>query len=188
MAERRTVFLDRDGVLNRKPPEGKYVTCPEELRLLPGAASAVARLNRAGARVILVTNQRGIGRGIMGEDDYGMVHEALCLRLRRRGAHLDAEYHCPDTTPSSPCRKPHTGLFLTASRDDPGIRFAASWVVGDSPSDIAAGRKLGCRTILIARNNRFGADYVAASLADAASIILGEVHTGVSVTDERGTP
>lgn len=174
MTELSAVFLDRDGVLNRKPTEGDYVKRPEELRLLPGAASAVARLNEAGATVILVTNQRGIGRGVMSEDDYFRVHEALCRRLRDHGAHLDAEYHCPDTAPSSPCRKPHTGLFLAALRDNPRVRLHASWVVGDSPADIAAGRALGCRTVLIAHANRSAADYAAPSLVVAVEIILRE--------------
>ena len=175
MTEPSAVFLDRDGVLNRKPAEGDYVKRPEELRLLPGAASAVARLNEAGVKVILITNQRGIGRGIMSEDDYGRVHEALCRRLRSHRAHLDAEYHCPDTAASSPGRKPHTGLFLTALRDNPRIRFHGSWVVGDSPADITAGRALGCRTVLIAHANRSGADYVAPSLVVAVEIILREL-------------
>jgi D-glycero-D-manno-heptose 1,7-bisphosphate phosphatase len=175
MSDRCAVFLDRDGVLNRKPAEGDYVKCPEELHLLPGAGSAVARLNEAGAAVILVTNQRGIGRGVMSEEDYARVHAALCCRLHSHGAHLDAEYHCPDTATSSPCRKPHTGLFLAAVKDNPCIQLRASWVVGDAPADVAAGRALGCRTVLIAHTNRCGADYVAPRLAAAVDIVLGEL-------------
>jgi D-glycero-D-manno-heptose 1,7-bisphosphate phosphatase len=188
MTELSAVFLDRDGVLNRKPAEGDYVKSPEELRLLPGAALAVARLNEAGASVILVTNQRGIGRGVMSEDDYGNVHEALCRRLHNHGAHLDAEYHCPDTAPSSPCRKPHTGLFLAALRDNPRLRFRASWVVGDSPADIRAGRALGCRTVLIAHVNRCGADWIAPSLAAAVGIILDEMRTRLPGADTGERP
>jgi histidinol phosphatase-like enzyme len=110
----------------------------------------------------------------MSEDDYGRVHATLCRRLQAHGAHLDAEYHCPDTASSSPCRKPNTGLFLAASHDDPAIRFGASWVIGDAPADIAAGRALGCRTVLIANANRSGADHVAPSLVVAVEIILRE--------------
>lgn len=174
MSELCTVFLDRDGVLNRKPTEGDYVKRPEELRLLPGAASAVARLNEAGVKVVLITNQRGIGRGVMSEGDYARVHEALCGRLQSHGARVDAEYHCPDTASSSPCRKPNTGLFLAASNDDPAIRFRASWVIGDAPADIAAGKTLGCRTVMIAHANRSAADYVVPSLVVAVDIVLRE--------------
>jgi D-glycero-D-manno-heptose 1,7-bisphosphate phosphatase len=183
MTELCTVFLDRDGVLNRKPAEGDYVKRPEELRLLPGAASAVARLNEAGVNVVLITNQRGIGRGVMSEGDYGRVHATLCRRLQSHGAHLDAEYHCPDTASSSPCRKPNTGLFLAALRDNPRIRFHASWVVGDSPADIAAGRALGCRTVMIAHVNRSAANYVAPSLVVAVDLVLRELGRVSSQAD-----
>ena len=165
-----TVFVDRDGVLNRKPPEGDYVKHPDELQMLPGAAAAIARLNTAGIRVILVTNQRGIGRGLMTEEDYHAVHDRLCRYLSADGAHLDAEYHCPDTDDSSPCRKPHTGLFVAAIHDFPGIDPADSWVVGDSSADMDAGCQLGCRTIMV--GNGSGGDCRADGLPEAVDIIM----------------
>lgn len=172
-ARKVCVFLDRDGVLNRKAPEGMYISHPGKLRMLPGAAAAVARLNAAGVRVILVTNQRGIGRGSMTEEDYRAVQAELRRRLRRNGAHLDAEYHCPDEDVLSLCRKPQTGMLLQAVRDFPDISLSCSWVVGDSVSDVQAGRNAGCTTVLI--GNGAEADYNVTGLGLAVDIILGAI-------------
>src|SRR5579875_626586 len=91
----QTVFLDRDGTINVKQPEGEYVTSPAELVLLPGAARAVARLNAAGVRTILVTNQSWLSRTAGGATRYAAVHERLIQLLAAEGAKLDAAYHCP---------------------------------------------------------------------------------------------
>ncbi|HEV2062608.1 MAG TPA: HAD-IIIA family hydrolase, partial [Solirubrobacteraceae bacterium] len=99
-------FLDRDGTINVKPPEGEYVEAPEELRLLPGAAAAIARLNAAGLPVIVVTNQRGVALGRMTEADVAAVHDRLREELSRAGAHVDAIYHCPHQEGACACRKP----------------------------------------------------------------------------------
>ena len=100
------VFLDRDGVLNRQPPEGRFVTCPEELELLPGVEDAVVALNRSGRKVIVVTNQRGIALGLYSHDDLAQIHAQLRERLAARGAHLDGIYICPHDEGQCNCRKP----------------------------------------------------------------------------------
>jgi D-glycero-D-manno-heptose 1,7-bisphosphate phosphatase len=145
----RYVFLDRDGVIDRKPPEGEYITQSGQLELLPGAAEAIARLNRSGRTVIVVTNQRGIALGLMTEADLARIHDHLRAKLAQAGAHLDAIYHCPHDRGQCACRKPATGMIESAFRDFPGAMPENSILVGDSLSDIECGLRAGMRTLLI---------------------------------------
>ena len=145
----RTVFLDRDGVINEKMPKGSYVRSSDELRLLDGAAEAIARLNRAGKRVLVVSNQRGIALGLYGMEDVQAIHAALVTRLAARGAHVDRFYVCPHDKGQCNCRKPLPGLFEQALAEFPEIETASSVMIGDSLSDIEFGNRLGMRTILI---------------------------------------
>lgn len=145
----RTIFLDRDGVVNEKMPEGKYVRSWSELRILPGVPEAVARLNRAGLRVILVSNQRGIALGLYSAADVNDLHQRLQATLRERGAHLDAVYFCPHNENECDCRKPLPGMFQQARRDFPEIDAATSVMIGDSLSDIEFGQRLGMRAVFI---------------------------------------
>src|SRR3954465_5605084 len=110
----RTVFLDRDGVLNEKMPEGRYVTCLEEFYLLPGVVEAIGRLNCAGLRVILVSNQRGVALGLYTAADVDAIHAWLQTVLENHGAHLDGIYYCPHDKNQCNCRKPMRGLFEQA--------------------------------------------------------------------------
>jgi D-glycero-D-manno-heptose 1,7-bisphosphate phosphatase len=143
------VFLDRDGVVNRKPPEGEYITQPSQLELLPGAGAAIASLNRSGRKVILVTNQRGIALGLMTEQDLAQIHAHLRTELALHDATLDAIYHCPHDRGQCSCRKPATGMIEAAFHDFPGAKPENSILIGDSLSDIECGRNAGIRTILI---------------------------------------
>ena len=141
-------FLDRDGTINLKAPEGEYVTYVSELALLPGAAEAIRRLNDARILVIVVTNQRGIALGRMSEQDLAEIHAELEARLdAAAGARIDAFFHCPHDLNKCSCRKPATGMFIAARVRFPGIDFSASVTVGDSASDVEAGRALGMRTL-----------------------------------------
>lgn len=166
-----TVFLDRDGTLNEKAPEGDYVKGPDELRMLPGAAAAVAALNEAGLRVVLVTNQRGVARGLMSAADVEAVHAALRGALAAAGARLDAIYVCPHEGETCDCRKPGIGLFVQARDADPAIDFARSIMVGDAASDVDAGRTAGMLTVGLGPRAA-GADHAEDALADAVPWIL----------------
>jgi len=148
----QTVFLDRDGVLNKKMAEGCYVTRREDLHLLDGVPEAIARLNRAGVRVIVVSNQRGVARGLMTAADVELIHAALQERLKPHGAHVDRFYFCPHGKGECTCRKPLPGMFEQARVDFPEIEAAASVMIGDSLSDIEFGRRLGMKTVFIAGN------------------------------------
>jgi D-glycero-D-manno-heptose 1,7-bisphosphate phosphatase len=151
----RTVFLDRDGVLNRKMPEGQYVTSWHHFELLPGVPQAIARLNQAGLRVLVVTNQRGIALGLYTAADVEHIHNQLQATLAKsgahdaRGPHIDAFYFCPHDKGQCNCRKPLPGLFKQAQAQFPGIDSATSVIIGDSLSDIEFGHNLGMKTVFI---------------------------------------
>lgn len=144
----RAVFLDRDGTLIE---DRHYLADPAGVVLLPGAAEAVRRCNDGGWRVVLVTNQSGIGRGMFGEDEYAAVHRRLVDLLAAEGARLDAEYHCP-LAPGDPdphhLRKPGAGMYLRAAAEH-GIDLARSWLVGDRVRDVVPARELGAAALLV---------------------------------------
>jgi D-glycero-D-manno-heptose 1,7-bisphosphate phosphatase len=173
----RWVFLDRDGTLNVKPPDGEYIERPEALELLPGAAEAVRMLNRAGLWAGIVTNQRGIALGRMSAEDLDAVHERLRDLLRLEGAFVDAIYVCPHEVGTCDCRKPQPGLLLRARREHPALDFARAAIVGDSPSDVQAGVRLGLMTVLISqKGGHLGtagvADHVVVDPLQAASLLI----------------
>lgn len=163
-----TVFLDRDGVLNVKAPEGEYVFGWDDFHPLDGVADAIAKLNRAGLRTVVVTNQRGVALGLYQVEDVKRVHEQFQRLLAERGAHLDAFYICPHDRGDCNCRKPLPGLFEQAVSEFKDISAAKSVMIGDSLVDIEFGRRLGMKTILIAgpAGNRAPGAEEAAELAE----------------------
>jgi len=165
---RETVFLDRDGTINVKAPEGDYVKSPAEFELLPGAAAAVAALREAGRRVVVVTNQRGIARGVMTEADLHDIHAAMLDAV----GPVDAIYHCPHDEGECDCRKPLPGMLLRAAEELPGLDLARSTMVGDSPSDMAAGRAVGARLVMVGDPRGETVDHSAPSLATAVDWLL----------------
>jgi len=177
-----TVFLDRDGVINEKMPEGQYVRSSAEFHLLPGVPQAIARLNRAGLRVIVISNQRGVALGLYTAADVDAIHARFQAMLAAQGARVDAFYFCPHDKAQCNCRKPLPGLFEQAQADFPQIAAASSVMVGDSHSDIEFGRRLGMRTIFIevhpdrqrpgAEKARASANQSAASLQEAVDALL----------------
>lgn len=147
-----TFFLDRDGVINEKMPEGSYVRNIDEFRLLPGVVKAIGRINRSGARVVVLSNQRGIARGLYTCDDVDAIHAHLQQILNKDGAHIDGFFYCPHDKNSCACRKPLPGLYEQAAAEFNDIRPDSSVMIGDSLSDIEFGRRLGMKTIWIAGN------------------------------------
>ena len=144
-----TLFLDRDGVINRKFESG-YIRSPDEIEFLPGALEAVAALSLRFSRIIVVTNQQGVGKGLMSAADLSDIHAKLVAEVSASGGRIDRIYSC--TSPAEagdPRRKPDTGMGLDAQRDFPGLRFDQSVMVGDSVSDMIFGRRLGMVTVLV---------------------------------------
>jgi len=177
------VFLDRDGTLMH---EVHYCSDPGQVRLYPGVAEALRRLREAGFRLVIITNQSGIGRGYFTEADYRAVHRELLRQFAAalppgEGPLIAAAYHAPDALPS-PRRKPAPGMVLEAVRDL-GLNPARSWFVGDKAVDVACGRSAGTRTILVRTGHGgtqpdAGADFTAPDLVHAAEIILRESPAG----------
>ena len=110
----RAAFLDRDGVINRKPPEGDYVTRWEEIQILPGVPEAIALLTQAGFCVLAISNQRCVAKGLITVSELESIHKRLCDQLAAAGAFLTKIYYCPhDYQPPCSCRKPAPGLLLS---------------------------------------------------------------------------
>ena len=176
------VFLDRDGTLME---EVHYCADPSRVKLFPGAAEALRRLKAAGFRVVIVTNQSGIGRGLITPAQYEAVHAELLRQIADGGGGdsgsggqpVDAAYFCPDAPPAfSPRRKPEPGMILEAARDL-RLDVARSWMVGDKTADIECGRRAGARTILVRTGYGAGEtaarpDFAASGLSEAVEIIL----------------
>jgi len=166
------VFLDRDGTIN---VDTVNVSRADSVRLIPGAAAAIARLNAANIPVIVISNQSGIGRGLFTMELYEQVRQRIDEMLAAEGARVTAVYicpHSPDVPPACECRKPGTQLYRQAATDH-GLDLAASWYVGDRLRDILPAKSLGGHGILVPRDTTPGADVVAAKDGFAISTSLG---------------
>jgi len=172
---KRAAFLDRDGVINRKPKEGQYVTRWEEMQFLPGVAEGIALLIGAGFCVIVASNQRCVAKGLLTVRELDLIHERMCEELAAAGAVITEVYYCPhETQPPCSCRKPAPGMLLAAARAHE-IDLAASWMIGDSDIDVEAGKNAGCRTARILKSDQIAsgsADVLAQSLLLAVHQIL----------------
>ncbi len=184
---RKAVFLDRDGTVNA---EVDYLSAPEQLVLLPGAARAIARLNRAGFATVLITNQSGVARGLFDEARLAEIHERLRELLAAEGAHLDAIHYCPHHPElgeppyrrDCDCRKPRPGLLRRAA-EELGLNLERCWSVGDAPRDLEAAAALGVPGILVASGKpvteeNAGRYPVCPDLASAVERILAPDATG----------
>lgn len=180
-----TVFLDRDGTIIR---DVNYLSHADEVELLPGSAHAIARLNKFGARVVIITNQSGIARGRFTVNDYLLTQQRLDTLLTQNGARVDATYYCPDHpdfTGDCDCRKPGTKLFERAAVEQ-GLDMTSPAYIGDRWRDVEPFRKLGGIPILIHGHNTPDKDVatathegatIVASLPDAVDVLLGVERT-----------
>jgi D-glycero-D-manno-heptose 1,7-bisphosphate phosphatase len=163
--EGRGLFVDRDGTIIR---EAEYLSDPDAVELLPGAADALRAFARAGYAVIVVTNQSGIARGLYGEAEYRAVAAEVERQLAEAGVEVAGAYHCPhhpDYTGPCDCRKPAPGLFLRAAREH-GLRLDGSIFVGDRLRDVQPGLAAGGRAFLV--RTGYGAEEEAAAPAEVA--------------------
>jgi len=173
----KAVFLDRDGTIARDVP---YCSRPEDFDLLPGAADGIRLLNQHGFKAVVVTNQSGIARGYFTEEMLAKIHHKMRRELAKSGAHVDAVYYCPHHPDDNcECRKPKPKMLLQAAADL-NIDLQKSYVIGDKDMDIEMGQNAGCKTILIAEENKESEtgkqvpcpDYVASSISNAAQWII----------------
>jgi D-glycero-D-manno-heptose 1,7-bisphosphate phosphatase len=171
-----TIFVDRDGVINRKAAEGAYVTSLAELHLIDGSIDALARLSRSGRRVIIATNQQGIAKGLIDQEDLNMIHSTISAAVQSAGGQLTEILVCPHLDGTCRCRKPGVGLFELAKELHPEIDLEDSVMIGDSQSDMEAAHSIGARAIRVADNplttRAPGTPIEVGSLKEAADLIL----------------
>ncbi|MBE3122255.1 MAG: D-glycero-beta-D-manno-heptose 1,7-bisphosphate 7-phosphatase [Thermoplasmata archaeon] len=146
---KKVIFLDRDGVINKKPPKAEYVKKWNEFEFLPGAIEALELLTKNGYHVYLITNQAGIARGVMTESDLRSIHEHLQRELHNNKAKIDGIYYCPHGWDENcECRKPKPGMFFQAARDHQ-LDLSKTVFIGDDERDLQAGNAAGVKTILV---------------------------------------
>ena len=144
-----TLFLDRDGVINVKL-DGQYVKNTEEFEFMIGAETAISKLSKIFNRILIVTNQQGIAKGIMTVQDLDLLHQHMLFELKKSGGAIDKVYYCPHLAfENCNCRKPNPGLIQQAIIDFPEIKIDNSYLIGDSDTDIIAGNMMGLITVKV---------------------------------------
>ncbi|WP_343671249.1 HAD-IIIA family hydrolase [Chitinophaga sp.] len=143
-----TLFLDRDGVMNEEIKDG-YVLHWDMFRFSEGVLAALPVLGARFGRIIITTNQRCIGKGLLTEEGLATIHAHMLAEIRNHGGRIDAIYHCPDVNNDSPCRKPQPGMAMQAQSDYPEIVFSKSVMVGNTMGDMKFGKQLGMKTVFI---------------------------------------
>ncbi len=144
-----TLFLDRDGVINKKL-EGRYIRDFSELEFIEGAIDAISKLTNKFNRIIIVTNQQGIGKEIMSDYDLKILHAKMKQKIEYAGGKINKIYYCPHLEESDcSCRKPKPGMIEYALLDFPKIVIEKSYLIGDSESDIEAGKKMNLSAVKV---------------------------------------
>jgi histidinol-phosphate phosphatase family protein len=144
-----TAFIDRDGVLNPEK-ENDYIRNLGEFRLYEGVAEAMRVISQKFKTIVLVSNQRGIGKKLMTEADLAAIHEYLLAELAKAGGRIDRIYYSTDVEDNKPDRKPNPGMAFRAAREIPGIDLDKALMIGNKPSDMKFGRNAGIYTIFLA--------------------------------------
>lgn len=180
--KQKAIFLDRDGTVNKYVG---FLRNKEEFELLPSVVDAVKKINSSGYLCIIVTNQPVVARGEVSMEELDEIHKKLETELGKEGAFVDGLYYCPhhphkgfegeitELKIECDCRKPKPGMLLKAS-EDYNIDLSQSWMIGDSETDIIAGNRAGCKTILLSNDNteQFGQEYTCTNLYSAINKIL----------------
>ena len=180
----KTVFLDRDGTINK---EVNYLNHPDQIELISGSAEGIKLLNENGFTVVVITNQSGVARGIIDEENLPLIKDRLCCLLEEKGAKIDGYYYCPHYPDGKiekfafkcDCRKPEPGMLRKAA-EDLDIDLKRSYVVGDKACDIKLGKNIGAVSIMVktgygeseAENCELSPDYTADNLFDSAQWII----------------
>lgn len=172
-----SLFLDRDGVINHRIM-GDYVKDPKGFRFLDGVVDAIHIFTNTFAKIVVVTNQQGIGKGLMTHDELSGIHQHMTAKIVEGGGRIDKVYYCPELAQQKPFRrKPNIGMGLHAKKDFPDINFRKSIMAGDSKSDMEFGKRLKMKTVLIGEDNNIArqfpklVDFWFPSLAEMANQI-----------------
>ncbi len=194
MMKNRAVFLDRDGTICE---EVGYLNSAQQMCLIPRSAEAIRRLNEHNFKVIVITNQSGVARGLIPEENLADIHAEMVRQLKEEGAVLDGIYYCPHHPVEGyppylqecTCRKPATGLLEMAAQDF-NLDLSSSYMVGDHFSDVECGKRIGAKTVLLLTGHGRQAlerqqdwpsqpDYIAADLYGAVLWILEQERKGI---------
>jgi D-glycero-D-manno-heptose 1,7-bisphosphate phosphatase len=172
----KLIVLDRDGVINRDSEQ--FIKSPEEWRAIPGSLEAIARLNQAGYRVVVATNQSGVGRGLFGMTTLTAIHEKMFKALGQFGGRIDAVFYCPHAADSNcDCRKPKPGMLVQI-----GSRFGVDMkdvpVIGDGLRDLQAAHAVGARPVLVLTGK--GEKTLAAGNLPLETVVYPDLAFGVS--------
>lgn len=171
----KLIILDRDGVINEDSDE--YVKSHHEWRAIPGSLEAIARLNQSGYRVVVATNQSGIGRGLFDTSALNVMHTKMHRALARVGGKIDAVFFCPHTPEDvCDCRKPKPGLFQQIAERF-GVELSQTTMIGDSDRDLAAGLAAGCQVMLVRTGK--GEGVVAAGKVPAGTLVFEHLAAAV---------
>lgn len=176
------VFLDRDGVINRNL-DGDYVRFADQFEFLPGALEGLARLKQAGCTVAIVSNQAGVGAGLVSPEALEQINERMLREIEDHGGEVAAVCYCTHRKDEGcSCRKPGTGLFTQAA-GDLGVSLEGAYFVGDAETDMLAGTRAGCTTVLVltgraalcdAESWECGPAFIARDLPSAVEWILAD--------------
>jgi histidinol-phosphate phosphatase family protein len=148
ITEYETLFLDRDGVINRHRPND-YVKCWEEFEFLPDILEALAKWSKQVRHIFIITNQRGVGRGLMSENDLKKIHSNMLDEINRHGGRIDKIYYCTAISDDDINRKPNVGMAIQAKQDFPDINFGKSVMIGDSEKDMRFAENARMKGIMI---------------------------------------
>lgn len=166
-----SLFLDRDGVINKRIVND-YVKNWNEFEFLDGVVDAVKKFSSVFGKIVVVTNQQGIGKRVMRPEDLELIHKNMVYELTYFGGRIDRAYHSPFlASENHPSRKPGIGMALQAQKDFPEINFSKSIMVGDSGSDIEFGKNAGMKTIFIGATDKYNADMHCSSLKELALLL-----------------
>ncbi len=145
----KTVFLDRDGVINRNPPNMGYVRRWTEFSFIPNSRRAIRELTQDGYRIFVITNQAGIGRGLYSEESLKDIHCRMVTDITEAGGAIEAVYYCPHHPDAGcECRKPKPGMLKRAAQEH-NVNLSSAYFIGDTTTDIQAGKRAGTMTFLV---------------------------------------
>lgn len=148
MGKEKFIFADRDGVINRYCP-GKYINSVSDFSFLPGVLEAFRLLREAGVKVIVVSNQAGVGKGLLSREKLDEITSFMTKRIEEEGGAIEEVVYCPHKPEENcDCRKPHPGMLLNSAKKY-GIDLSQTYFVGDNPSDVQAASSAGCRSVLV---------------------------------------
>ncbi|MFW6019578.1 MAG: D-glycero-alpha-D-manno-heptose-1,7-bisphosphate 7-phosphatase [Bacteroidales bacterium] len=154
-----SLFLDRDGVINQRIYNG-YVTTPEEFEFIEGVNEALKIFSNIFNNIFVVTNQQGIGKGVMSTQDLNTIHEKMLTSIEETGGRIDKVYYCGELKEHKPdCRKPQVGMALQAQKDFPEIKLKKSVMVGDTLNDMIFGRRLNMITVLVGKDQTLAQEH-----------------------------